>query len=172
MDFDISTVLAFGTLGLVAVTWITDYFQWRGIRNLDKRLEEEAKVWTERGDIGEQLGAWLLNKEAEDKPSNLEILTALTGQNLAKSMRLSAAAEISGDVRHEKAIENRVMEAVKTSMPDSEVFWVLEKLGLADLTSPEDVAVVMRVVKRLGIDKVLGGVPQGKGKGGNGEGIW
>lgn len=138
------------------------------IRHIDKRFQAETDAWKERGDLGEQLGGWLLAKEAEDKPSNLEILTQLTGQNLAKSMRLSAAAEVSGDVRHEKAIENRVMEAVKTNMPDSEVFWILEKLGLADVTSPEDIAIVMRVVKRLGLDKILSG-GQGQSRGGGGS---
>jgi hypothetical protein len=110
--FDVNLLLTIGTLLLVAVTWITDYFQWRGIRSINSKVEAYEST-----DPGEAFGQWLLRKEKLEDGSevtNLESCASLVGRQIAGSFKMGLAGIQSGEARIVKNVQNKVVAALQT----------------------------------------------------------
>jgi hypothetical protein len=110
--FDVNLLLTIGTLLLVAVTWITDYFQWRGIRSINHKVESYESM-----DPGEAFGKWLLQKEKlEDgsEATNLEACASLVGHQIAGSFKMGLAGMKSGEARIVRQVEGKIADALET----------------------------------------------------------
>lgn len=93
----------------------------------------------ENGTAGEQIGEWLLASESEESPCNLDVLASRFASAMVGNLNRVEAGMKSGEVRHLRAIDNRVLEAVKTNNPDIRVATrILEELGLGDLTENQE----------------------------------
>ena len=148
-------VLSIGVFMLGTIDFLTNYRQWRTIKNLQGVLNDKIGLWEERGDIGQQFGNFLMAREAQDKPTNLQIMATEVGQTLYASLRSGANAALSGDKRHENMVENKTLEALEASDPEMKVLkGIFERLGLDDMWNPDDIPSVVNVLRKHG---VLGG---------------
>lgn len=133
------------TVGLISFG-LVDVLQWRGIRALKSMAENQAKIWEERGSMGEQIGEWLMEPSGDGKPSNLEVLASVVGVNVATSMRNSVAGQLSGDVRLEKSIEKRVQDYFVNIDPQlKDLSSFAELLGIPQ----EHLGLLARVLQRV-----------------------
>jgi hypothetical protein len=83
---------------------------------------------------------------------------------------MSLLAQKSGEVRHMKAIEKRVFEAIKEKSPELKLaLGALDKLGLGDLATPENLPALIQVANKYGLFGMFQGV-QGKSNPQNGSG--
>ena len=111
------------------------------------RVYRKAPPWVD--DKIENVMAVFLKPDEEGRN-----LVDQLADRFGKGFRMSLLAQKSGDVRHMKAIEGRVFEAVKENVPEIKVGLKLaEKFGLGDLVeSPEDAFAVMQVLQKYGIN--------------------
>jgi len=125
-------------LVITLISSAVDMLQTFGIFRLKHRIESAEKQWNERGDIGAQIGDWLLASEKDGEPSNIDVLSNMVGLAMAKGMRNAYAGEKSGDVRMQKGIDGKVFEAIQDANPEMKIIGTaLEHLGLGDLNTPE-----------------------------------
>lgn len=80
-----------------------------------------------------------------------------------KGFRMSLLAQKSGDVRHEKMIENRVFEAAMDKSPELKLgMQVLDQLGLGDLATPENLPSLLQLANKYGLFGMLKGNSPGE----------
>ena len=73
---------------------------------------------------------------------------------------MSLLAQKSGEVRHQKAIENRVFQAVMDNSPEMKIgMKVLEQIGLGDLATPENLPALLQIVQKYNLFGMLQGNP-------------
>lgn len=95
-------------------------------------------------------------KPDEEGNSFIDLLAARFG----KGFRMSLLAQKSGEVRHQKMIENRVFEAIKDHNPEIKLaLTALDKFGLGDLATPENMPALIQVANKYGLFGVLGNTP-------------
>lgn len=139
---------------VAAAALVTDRLQWGILKYIKTEFDVRAKQWEQNGTFGEQLNSWLFAKEKEgsDEPTNLELITDMIGSRFYHSVNASLAGARSGDVRLQKAVDNRVFDAVKDNNPELKLLTtILEKLGLGDLTTPELLPLAASSVQKLGL---------------------
>lgn len=133
------------------------------IRSFNKKFNERAQWYEERGSLGDQLGTWLLSSEGEDKPSNLDVLTSAAGAAFYRSSTASLAGLKSGEVRHFQKVEDDVFNSLLDSDPDVKfIAGLLEKAGLGEYVNPKDLPYI---IQKFG-GRLLGndGNPRYRGK--------
>lgn len=106
---------------------------------------------------------WLQDKVEQflqvDPESGMSFVDAL-GAKLGTGFRMSLLAQKSADARHMKMVEGRVFDALKENSPEIQVgLQVLEKLGLDDLATPENLPALMQVAQKYGLFGQLGAQP-------------
>jgi len=143
---DISILVAILAVIVTAAAVFIDALQTRSIRKINLKVEA-----FEQQDIGASFGEWLLTKEKEDSPTNLEAMASLVGKQIAGSFSMGLKGIASGESRTVRGVQQKMMEALQ----DPEI----EKLlgfcdsagidrGLAD--------VVLNIAKQGGyLDKLL-----------------
>lgn len=91
-------------------------------------------------------------------------------ERFGTSFRMSLMAQKSGQVRHEKMIENRVFEAVKENSPEIKIaLQVLEKVGLSDLATPENMPALLNLANKYGLFGMMGNFNSFKAKSSSGN---
>ena len=127
---DISILVAILAVIVTAAAVFIDALQTRSIRKINLKVEA-----FEQQDIGASFGEWLLTKEKEDSPTNLEAMASLVGKQIAGSFSMGLKGIASDESRTIRAVEQKLMEGLQT--PESKAL-----IELAD---------------RLGIDRSLAG---------------
>lgn len=149
---DTAIIVAFVAVGITCVSSIIDAIQTMHIRKVQNQLAEATSLWKGKGDLGDQLGEYLMERESEDKPTNMEVLGSVLGSSMVKSMNATTAGVKSGDVRLQKSVDNQVFEAVKGSDPNlALISSVLDKLGLGELATPELLPYAARAIQKFGL---------------------
>ncbi len=124
-------VVAFIAVGITAVSSVIDFIQTWHIRKVQNKLDEVSALWQGKGDIGDQFGKWLLFRESTEKPSNLQVCAIEVGSQIASSIRGSVMGSASGEARHLKGIEAKVMDLMEPDAPEMKLAKsILERIGL------------------------------------------
>lgn len=132
---------------------------------LRRQIRQEHDWVDSRGTVGEQIGAWLLFRESEEEPTNLDVVASRVGSAMVSSINRVEGGLKSGEVRHQNMVDNKILAAVKVHNPDvADINFWLEKLGLGELASPEEIKYVMRSLERLGLGNLLGTRAQSSSK--------
>lgn len=109
------------------------------------RIYRKAPPWID--DKIEGVLATFLEPDAEGKNVVDHI-----ADRFGKGFRMSLLAQKSGEARHQKAIENRVFEAVMEKSPEMKIgMKVLDELGLGDLATPENLPALLEIANKYGL---------------------
>jgi len=131
------------------------------IRAIDKRLQREHNWMEERGTAGEQFGQWLLYKENEKDPTNIEVLADTVVSRLGEHQRFSSMQEASVDARIQNKYDAKVMEALKKQVPIGYrlLMKVAEQLGfdLEEIISSDELGPFLRSLQKYNIPVMYGG---------------
>lgn len=145
----IALVAAVSSTLVAFVALITDRLQWGILKYIKSEFELRAKQWEENGSVGDQIGNWLTFTEKEGEPTNLEVLAQTAGRAMFSSASASMKAGMSGDVRHQNGIDKQLFAAMQNSNPEMKAISVfLDKLGLGDLASPEEMPYVINWLQK------------------------
>lgn len=88
------------------------------------------------------------------------------GERLGASIKGGLMGHASGEARHEKALEKRVFEAVKEKSPELKIgLEVLDKFGLGDLATPENMPALLELADKYGLFGMLKGNPSKSSEG-------
>ena len=96
------------------------------------------------------------------------------GQNLVDQIGVRLGASIkgglmghkSGEVRHERAIEKRVFQAVVDKSPEMKIgLKVLDEFGLGDLATPENLPALLQIANKYGLFGMFKGNSPGESQG-------
>lgn len=128
-----------------------------------KSFQSRRPVWIDET-IEEYLETFLTpNKEGV---SVLDGIVEKVAARFGQGFRMSLMAQKSGEVRHNKAIENRVFEAVIDKSPEMKIAMkALEQLGLDDLATPENMPALIQIANKYGIFGMLKGNSPGSSQG-------
>lgn len=124
-----------------------------------RRMFTSKPVWV--NELFEDADNWLEDKIkvmlTPDPESGMNFVDALAAR-FGKGFRMSLLAQKSGEARHEKMIEGRVFEAVKANSPEIQLgVTALDKLGLGDLVTAENMPALLKVAQKYGVfDNFLG----------------
>lgn len=139
--------IAFIAVGITAVSSLVDFIQTWHIRKVQNKLEEVSTLWQSKGDIGDQFGKWLLFREATDKPSNLQVCANEVGSQIAASIRGSVMGSASGEARHLKGIEAKVMDLMEPDAPEMKLAKkIMDRIGLPT----EELPYVIQTLQKYG----------------------
>jgi len=116
-----------------------------------RSFQRQRPVWID-DTIEEYMETFL--KPGEAGISLLDGVVDKISDRFGKGFRMSLMAQKSGEVRHGKAIEKRVFDAIKEKVPEVRLgIKAAEQFGLGDLVEdPEDAMALMSVLQRFGID--------------------
>ncbi len=90
----------------------------------------------------------------------------LVGERLGASIKGGLMGHRSGEVRHEKAIEKRVFQAVIDKSPEMKIgLKALEEFGLGDLATPENLPALLQIANKYGLFSLVKGNSPGQGQG-------
>jgi len=85
------------------------------------------------------------------------------GDRFGRGFRMSLMAQKSGEVRHNKAIEERVFNAVVEKSPEMKLgMKVLDELGLGDLATPENLPALLQIAEKYGVFQMFKGNSPGQ----------
>ena len=88
-----------------------------------------------------------------------------------RGFRMSLLSQKSGEVRHEKMLEKRVFDAAMEKSPEMKIgMQVLDKLGLGDLATPENIPALFKLADKYGLLGMLKGNSPGS-ESSHGEGV-
>lgn len=120
-----------------------------------KSFQSRRPAWIDET-VEEYMETFLApNKEGV---SVLDGVVEKIAERFGRGFRMSLMAQKSGEVRHTKAIENRVFEAVVDKSPEMKMAMkVLEQLGLDDLATPENMPALLQIANKYGLFGMLGG---------------
>jgi len=86
------------------------------------------------------------------------------GERLGRSIKGGLMGHASGEARHEKMLETRVVGALVESSPELKIGMVaLEKLGLGDIATPENLPALLSLANKYGLFGMLKGNPSQSG---------
>jgi hypothetical protein len=106
-------------------------------------------------------------KPNQDGVSVLDGVVDKISERFGKGFRMSLMAQKSGEVRHEAALEKRVFTAALDHSPELKVgMSVLEKLGLGDLATPENLPALLSLANKYGLFGMLKGNSPGESRSG------
>ena len=96
-------------------------------------------------------------------------LVDVVSERFGKGFRMSMLGQKSGEVRHTKAIEKRVFQAVMDKSPEMKIgMKVLEEFGLGDLATPENLPSLIQIANKYGLFGMLKGNPTSRAREGYG----
>jgi len=99
----------------------------------------------------------LLGTFLEPNPEGKNMVD-LIGERLGASIKGGLMGHRSGEVRHEKAIENRVFQAVVEKSPEMKIgLKVLDEFGLGDLATPENLPALLQIANKYGLFGLMKG---------------
>jgi len=102
---------------------------------------------------------------------NGQNMVDMIGVRLGASIKGGLMGHRSGEVRHEKALEKRVLQAVMDKSPEMKIgMQVLEEVGLGDLATPENMPALMTLAKKYGVFDMIPGLLKGNSPGESGHG--
>ena len=102
--------------------------------------------------------------EPDDKGQNM---VDVIGQRLGASIKGGLMGHASGEARHEKMLETRVIGAMMEKSPELKIgMQVLDQLGLGDIATPENLPALINLANKYG----LFGMLKGKNPSSGGEG--
>lgn len=91
-------------------------------------------------------------KPDEQGNSLIDGIVEKLAQRFGQGFRMSLMAQKSGEVRHHKAIEERVFKAVVDKSPEMKIgMKVLDELGLSDLATPENLPALLQIANKYGV---------------------
>ena len=94
----------------------------------------------------------------------------LIGERLGRSIKGGLMGHRSGEVRHERAIEKRVFQAVVDKSPEMKIgLKVLDEFGLGDLATPENLPALLQIANKYGLFGLMKG--NSPGESGHGQGV-
>ena len=126
------------------------------------KIYRSAPPWIDEK-IENLLGTFL---EPNEEGKNL---VDLLGERFGRSFRMSMLAQKSGEVRHNKAIEKRVFQAVVDKSPEMKIgLKVLDEFGLGDLATPENLPALLQIANKYGLFGMLKGNSPGQRREGYG----
>ena len=125
------------------------------------RFFHNEPPWLE-GRIENTLGIFL--EPGEDGKTGLDMI----GEKLGRSIKGGLMGHASGEARHEKMLETRVIGALMDKSPEMKIgMQVLEKFGLGDIATPENIPALLSLANKYGLFGMLKGNPsQSEGYGG------
>lgn len=145
---DILSIALFISLLTVFMALIVDTMQWRVLRRITQRIDQQTAEWEERGTVGEQFGEWLLEPR-EDGVNNLQAISSHVANAMVVGINSQAAGRASGDARHQKMVDNKLFNALSAANPDLGMIKAfLTKIGLEELATSEQLPYVMRFLKK------------------------
>jgi len=116
---------------------------------IDRRLSREHNWIEERGTLGDQLGAWLLESDGEGQPTNLDVVSRRFASAMVGNINRVDAGMKSGEVRRQKMIDNKIFGAMNAKNPEMRVVTrLLEEIGLEDLANAEDLPYVLNWLRK------------------------
>lgn len=125
---------------------------------IDRRLSREHNWLEKRGTFGDQIGEWLLESDGEGQPNNLDVLSSRFASAMVGNINRVDAGMKSGEVRHQKMIDNKIFGAMSAQNPDMRIVTrILTELGLEDLANAEDLPYVLNWLRK---NQGLGFSPQ------------
>lgn len=152
-------LVAFIAVGITAISSVVDFIQTWHIRKVQNKLNEVSGQWQEQGGIGEQFGEYLLSRETPDAPSNLQIMAVQVGSQIAASIKGSFMGVQSGESRHLKQIEGKVISALEPDAPEMKLAQeVMNRIGLP----ADELPAVLAVLQKYGY-LAQGKLPQNNG---------
>lgn len=135
-----SLILAIGALGL-GLKFYRNAPPW-----IDNKIEGLLSTFLEPDEQGKNVVDYLADR-------------------FGKGFRMSLLAQKSGEVRHEKAIEKRVFQAVMDKSPEMKIgLKVLDEFGLGDLATPENLPALIQIANKYGLFGMLKGNPNRSGE--------
>ena len=130
-----------------------------GALTLAFRFYHNAPPWID-AKIENLLGTFL---EPDEEGKNLVDHLA---DRFGRGFRMSLLAQKSGEVRHEKMLEKRVFEAVKSNSPELQLgLKALEQFGLGDLATPENLPALLALANKYNLFGMMKGNPGSQGSG-------
>lgn len=130
------------------------------IMAFNKKFNERAEWYEQRGDVGEQFGRWLLYSEKEGDPSNLDVLSRRFAHAMVVGVNAQVAGQKSGDVRRQSMVDNKLFSAIQQANPDAKAIGIfLEKIGLEELNVPEFMPMVLNYLRKNGGSSFSGSNP-------------
>ena len=73
-------------------------------------------------------------------------------ERFGKGFRMSLLAQKSGEARHQKMLENRVIGAVMDKSPELKLAMsALEQFGLEDIATPENMPALLNIARKYGL---------------------
>lgn len=151
---DATSIVALVALLVALIATSVEYLSFRGI---SQKIDEERAKHDAKGSIGEQIGDWLLYRENEGEPSNLDVVADRVAHAMVVGVSAQAAGLASGDSRRKSMVENKLFNAVSNANPNMKVIgMILEKLGLEELNSPELMPYVIDFFRKNGGTGLLG----------------
>ena len=95
--------------------------------------------------------------EPDDQGRNM--VDAL-GERLGRSIKGGLMGHASGEARHEKMLEKRVIGALMDNSPEMKIgMQVLDKFGLGDIATPENLPALLNLANKYGLFGLLKGNP-------------
>jgi len=90
----------------------------------------------------------------------------MIGNRLGASIKGGLMGHKSGEVRHERAMEKRVFQAVVDKSPEMKIgLQVLDELGLGDLATPENLPTLLQIANKYGLFGLMKGNSPGESHG-------
>jgi len=97
---------------------------------------------------------------------NGQNMVDMIGVRLGASIKGGLMGHKSGEVRHERAIEKRVFQAVVDKSPEMKIgLKVLDEFGLGDLATPENLPALLQIANKYGLFGMMKGNSPGEGHG-------
>jgi len=123
------------------------------------RIYRKAPPWIDEKIEG--LTATFLQPDEEGKN-----IVDYLAERFGKGFRMSLLAQKSGEVRHERAIEKRVFQAVVDKSPEMKIgLKVLDEFGLGDLATPENLPALLQIANKYGLFGSMKGNSPGESHG-------
>lgn len=124
---------------------------WRFFHNEPPWLEERIKG--------------LLGTFFEPDENGKNMVDAI-GERLGASIKGGLMGHRSGEVRHERMLEKRVVGALMDKSPEMKIgVQVLEQFGLGDLATPENIPALLQLANKYGLFGMLKGNSQSSERG-------
>lgn len=130
---------------------------------VNRKIDKEHDFMLERGTAGEQLGEWLVYREAEGEPTNIQVLTRLIASELHQTMKYSAAGKASVDARIQNKYDDQVMAALKSKVPVGYkiLMRIAEELGfdLEGIIEADELGPWIASLNKAGVPLMMGESP-------------
>lgn len=148
---DLPILVAICAIVVTFAALCVDAIQTRSIGKINAKVEA-----FQAGNIGEQLGEWLLARqegkdpEGHEFPTNLEACASLVGRQIAGSFSMAAKGIVSGESRTLRSVEKAVLEGLQT--PEAKALLSFcDQIGIDRSLA----GTVMEILEKRGLSNVI-----------------